>query len=179
MEPLSGQRPHGLRYQFLSPRPARRSWVSVNPACGFQPVLRRLCNRPERWFRCQCPAAMLPGRNDLKWRRDARSDWSSDLQGFASWARRVCQAQRHERKPRRGRDKPSNSQYPTGTIRMGRTPADSVVNSDLRLWALENCYVSTTAVFPTAGSANPGFTHLALTARLAEHLAQQIRHGGN
>lgn len=69
--------------------------------------------------------------------------------------------------------------HPTGTIRMGRTPADSVVNSDLRLWALENCYVSTTAVFPTAGSANPGFTHLALTARLAEHLAQQIRHGGN
>jgi choline dehydrogenase-like flavoprotein len=69
--------------------------------------------------------------------------------------------------------------HPTGTIRMGRTASDSVVDSDLRLWALENCYVSTTAVFPTAGSANPGFTHLALTARLAEHLAKQIRHGGD
>lgn len=69
--------------------------------------------------------------------------------------------------------------HPTGTIRMGRTPADSVVDSDLRLWATENCYVSTTAVFPTAGSANPGFTHLALTARLAEHLANQIHRGGD
>jgi choline dehydrogenase-like flavoprotein len=64
--------------------------------------------------------------------------------------------------------------HPTGTIRMGRTPADSVVDRDLRLWAMENCYVSTTAVFPSAGSANPGFTHLALTARLADHLANSI-----
>lgn len=56
--------------------------------------------------------------------------------------------------------------HPTGTVRMGESSAMSVVDRDLRLWASANCFVSSTAVFPSAGSANPGFTHLALTARL-------------
>lgn len=64
--------------------------------------------------------------------------------------------------------------HPTGSLRMGLSPTDSVVNSDMRLWAAENCYVSTTAVFPSAGSANPGMMHLALTARLAEHIGQSL-----
>lgn len=64
--------------------------------------------------------------------------------------------------------------HPTGTLRMGSTAATSVVDRNLRLWAAENCYVSSTAVFPSAGSANPGFTHLALTARLAEHLSREL-----
>ncbi|MEI7781113.1 MAG: GMC family oxidoreductase, partial [Planctomycetota bacterium] len=63
--------------------------------------------------------------------------------------------------------------HPTGTLRMGSAECNSVVDPNLRLWALDNCYVSTTAVFPSAGSANPGFTHLALTARLAAHIAGQ------
>lgn len=65
--------------------------------------------------------------------------------------------------------------HPTGSIRMGNSMRDSVVNKDLQLWGTPNCYVSSTAVFPSAGSANPGITHLALTARLAEKIAQQIR----
>jgi choline dehydrogenase-like flavoprotein len=60
--------------------------------------------------------------------------------------------------------------HPTGTLRMGARPNDSVVDKDLRVWGLKNCYVSSTAVFPSAGSANPGLMHLALTDRLAEHL---------
>jgi choline dehydrogenase-like flavoprotein len=53
---------------------------------------------------------------------------------------------------------------------MGSKPINSVVDSELRLWGCPNCYVSSTAVFPLAGSTNPGLTHLALTARLADHL---------
>jgi choline dehydrogenase-like flavoprotein len=64
--------------------------------------------------------------------------------------------------------------HPTGTLRMGSAPGNSVVDADLRLWGVENCYVTTTAVFPSAGSANPGLTHLALTARLADRLAAQL-----
>jgi choline dehydrogenase-like flavoprotein len=65
--------------------------------------------------------------------------------------------------------------HPTGSLRMGSQPANSVTDANLRVWGLENCYVSSTAVFPSAGSANPGLMHLALTARLAEHLASRIR----
>lgn len=65
--------------------------------------------------------------------------------------------------------------HPTGTLRMGCAAADSVVDRDLRIWTLENGYISSTAVFPSAGSANPGLTHLVLTARLAEHIANILR----
>ena len=68
--------------------------------------------------------------------------------------------------------------HPTGTLRMGTSPADSVVDKDLRLWAAENCYVSSTAVFPSAGSANPGMMHLALTMRLAAHIVRRLRAQG-
>lgn len=64
--------------------------------------------------------------------------------------------------------------HPTGSLRMGSSAANSVVDKDLRLWKTDNCYVTTTAVFPSAGSANPGLTHLALTARLAEHLGKRL-----
>jgi len=65
--------------------------------------------------------------------------------------------------------------HPSGSIRMGSSPASSVVDKDLRLWRTANCYVTSTAVFPSSGSANPGMTHLALTARLAEEVARKIR----
>lgn len=64
--------------------------------------------------------------------------------------------------------------HPTGTLRMGNAPSNSVVDADLRLWGVENCYVTSTAVFPSAGSANPGLTHLALTARLADRIVAQL-----
>jgi len=65
--------------------------------------------------------------------------------------------------------------HPTGSVRMGNSAASSVVDKDLRLWTVDNCYVTTTAVFPSAGSANPGMTHLALTVRLAEHLEKSLK----
>jgi choline dehydrogenase-like flavoprotein len=64
--------------------------------------------------------------------------------------------------------------HPTGSLRMGTSVANSVVNKDLCLWKTDNCYVTTTAVFPSAGSANPGLTHLALTTRLAEQIGQRL-----
>lgn len=64
--------------------------------------------------------------------------------------------------------------HPTGTLRMGTSAANSVVDKELRLWKTDNCYVTTTAIFPSAGSANPGLTHLALTARLAAHIGKRL-----
>jgi choline dehydrogenase-like flavoprotein len=64
--------------------------------------------------------------------------------------------------------------HPTGTLRMGSMPSNSVIDANLRSWAFSNCYISSTAVFPSAGSANPGLTHLALTSRLADHLRKII-----
>ncbi len=64
--------------------------------------------------------------------------------------------------------------HPTGSLPFGDDSNTSVLNRDLRVWGTENLYVSSTAIFPTGGSANPGLTHLALTERLASHIAEQI-----
>lgn len=65
--------------------------------------------------------------------------------------------------------------HPTGCLRMGDSPHNSVVDRDLKVWNLHGLYVNSTAVFPSAGAANPGMTHFALTFRLAEHLAAQLK----
>jgi choline dehydrogenase-like flavoprotein len=61
-----------------------------------------------------------------------------------------------------------------GTTRMGLDPANSVVNSDLRVHTVENLYVAGGSVFPTSGCANPTMTIVALSIRLAEHLRTSV-----
>ncbi len=62
-----------------------------------------------------------------------------------------------------------------GTTRMGRDPRTSVVDPDARVHDVDNLYIAGSAVFPTSGQANPTLTLLALSLRLADHLAQRLR----
>ncbi len=57
-----------------------------------------------------------------------------------------------------------------GTTRIGASPDQGVVDGNLRLWEVENCFVASGAVMPTSGAANPTFTICALAIRLADHL---------
>lgn len=61
-----------------------------------------------------------------------------------------------------------------GTTRMSLGSGDGVVNTDLRCHDVDNLFVASSAVFPTSGIANPTFTILALTLRLAEHLKRSL-----
>lgn len=58
-----------------------------------------------------------------------------------------------------------------GTTRMGLTPQDGVVDTECRVHGIDNLYVSSSAVFPSSGQANPTFATVALALRLAAHLA--------
>jgi len=60
-----------------------------------------------------------------------------------------------------------------GATRMGRDPATSVVDADLRLHEMDNVFVAGGSVFPTAGCANPTYTIVALSIRLARHLMNE------
>jgi choline dehydrogenase-like flavoprotein len=57
-----------------------------------------------------------------------------------------------------------------GTTRMHTDPRQGVVDADCRVHATSNVYVAGSAVFPTAGYANPTLTIVALALRLADHL---------
>lgn len=69
----------------------------------------------------------------------------------------------------------SSAAHHLGTVRMGRTTKDGVVDSNLKMFGSENVWVCDGSVFPTAGSANPSLTICALGHRLANHLLQNSR----
>lgn len=63
-----------------------------------------------------------------------------------------------------------NSHYDIGGTRMSESAANGVVDTNLRLHAMQNVYVCSASVFPTGGFSNPTHTLLALAIRLADHL---------
>ncbi|MFT5286289.1 MAG: choline dehydrogenase-like flavoprotein [Planctomycetota bacterium] len=61
-----------------------------------------------------------------------------------------------------------------GSTRMGNDPSTSVVDANLKLHTADNLYITGASVFPTSGCANPTFTIVALSIRLARHLQQDV-----
>lgn len=64
----------------------------------------------------------------------------------------------------------TDTYHQCGGARMGHHARDGVVDSELRVFGTSNLYVAGAAVFRTSSYANPTFTAMALTARLAERL---------
>lgn len=62
-----------------------------------------------------------------------------------------------------------------GTTRISRTPAEGVVDYDLKVWGTENLYVCSSSVFPTSSQANPTFFLGACAVRLSQHLKTKKR----
>jgi choline dehydrogenase-like flavoprotein len=58
-----------------------------------------------------------------------------------------------------------------GTARMGRDPASSVVDVNLKAHDLDNLYIADASVLPTSAAVNPSLTVAALALRLGAHLA--------
>ncbi|HEV2709665.1 MAG TPA: GMC family oxidoreductase [Edaphobacter sp.] len=64
-----------------------------------------------------------------------------------------------------------DSNHHMGGMRMAASPADGVVDPNLRLHGTNNAYICSSAVFPTSGFSNPTHTLLALAVRLSQHLS--------
>ena len=67
-----------------------------------------------------------------------------------------------------------HSNHHLGTTRMAARPDDGVVDLNCRVHDLENLYLIGGNVFPTVSWANPTFTLMALTYRLADHLKTEL-----
>jgi choline dehydrogenase-like flavoprotein len=61
-----------------------------------------------------------------------------------------------------------------GTTKMGVDPESSVVDANCKVHHVDNLYIASSAVFPTSGQANPTLTIVALSLRLADHLAKKL-----
>ena len=62
-----------------------------------------------------------------------------------------------------------------GSTRMGKNPSISVTDANARVWGMKNLYLAGSSLFPAAGAANPTFTILALSLRLADYLAGRLK----
>jgi glucose dehydrogenase len=69
------------------------------------------------------------------------------------------------------------SRHFQGACRMGRSPATSVVDADLRVHEAPNLYVCGSEVFVTGGAMQPTLTIVALALRLADHLTGRLAEG--
>jgi len=61
-----------------------------------------------------------------------------------------------------------------GTTRMASSASEGVVDRDCRVFGQKNLYVAGSSVFPTYGYAQPTFTLVALSLRLADHLSRTL-----
>ncbi|MEH1848669.1 MAG: GMC family oxidoreductase [Nostoc sp.] len=62
-----------------------------------------------------------------------------------------------------------------GATRMHVDPKQGVVDENCRVHGISNLYIAGSSVFPTAGSANPTLTIVALAIRLADHIKKIYR----
>lgn len=58
-----------------------------------------------------------------------------------------------------------------GTTRMSADPRFGVVDARQKVHGIDNLYVAGSSVYPTGGAINPTFTLVAMSLRLADHLA--------
>ena len=63
-----------------------------------------------------------------------------------------------------------NREHILGTMIMGNSVSDSVVNADCRTHGHLNLYIAGTSVSPAVGCVNPTLTAPALALRLVDHL---------
>jgi hypothetical protein len=59
-----------------------------------------------------------------------------------------------------------------GTTRMAEDPSRGVVDADCRVHGLDNLFIASSSVFPTASFANPTLSIVAFAIRIADHLKQ-------
>ncbi|WP_233424152.1 GMC oxidoreductase [Pluralibacter gergoviae] len=67
-----------------------------------------------------------------------------------------------------------NQYHIMGTVIMGDSPKDSVVDAHCRSWDHPNLFLATTGVMPTSATVNPTLTGIALAIRLADTVAREV-----
>jgi choline dehydrogenase-like flavoprotein len=63
--------------------------------------------------------------------------------------------------------------HQTGSLRMSDDPTRGATDRNAKIHGVENLFVGSSALFPTAGWQHPTLTIVALTLRLSEHLKKQ------
>ena len=69
----------------------------------------------------------------------------------------------------------NRSAHIIGTARMGTNPEQAVIDPTGRSFDVPNLYIVDNSIFPSALSANPALTIMALSLRTADHFLDRIK----
>jgi choline dehydrogenase-like flavoprotein len=64
--------------------------------------------------------------------------------------------------------------HQAGTVRFGRDPSSSVLDTNCKAHELDNLYVVDTSFFPSIGAVNPALTAMANALRVGDHLLERM-----
>ena len=64
-----------------------------------------------------------------------------------------------------------------GTVRMGKDPKTSALNSWNQLHDVKNVFITDGSCMTSSGSANPSLTYMALTARACHFAVEELKKG--
>jgi choline dehydrogenase-like flavoprotein len=67
--------------------------------------------------------------------------------------------------------------HPVGTVRLGKDPRTSVLNSYCQAHEVKNLFVTDGACFTTSGQKDPTITIMALSLRAADYIRKRYRTG--
>lgn len=169
--------PHPIRRIIGMSADERYGWSTVpSPAKAFDrfDIVLNLEQRPRRQNRIELSTRTdrfgnaLP-RLFLHWTEEEQQDLER-LRGLL--CDRLLAANLGDLKTTVGVRPDLSAHHHAGTTRMSLDPQDGVVDSDGRVFGIDNLYVAGASVFPTAGFANPTLTIIALARRLGRHLAK-------
>ena len=131
----------------------------------------------------QCPSAAsrvsLGSRRDALGLPRARLDWrlaEADTDSVSQWLARLDAGLRRSGQgrvvppPEGWEARIIGGPHHMGTTRMSADPRSGVVDATCRVHSVDNLYVAGSSVFATGGWANPIFSLVALSLRLADHL---------
>jgi choline dehydrogenase-like flavoprotein len=70
-----------------------------------------------------------------------------------------------------------DSNHWVGTVRMGKNPKDSVINTSCQSHEIPNLWIGDSSVFAAYPEKNPTLTNIALSWRMSDRLAEKFRLG--
>src|SRR5579859_1956736 len=90
----------------------------------------------------------------------------------------ICSNLKGEVFPNIGRAPGGFASHEVGTVRMGKNPKTSVLNSFCQAREVKNLFVTDGSCFTTSSEKNPTLTIMALSLRAADYIKKQRRRGG-
>lgn len=168
----------------LMPHPLYRFYVALRDTLPRRPAPQTFvpvyfCEQPPN---AASRVTLSPDRDALGMQRLVL-DWRIDDAVYHSidrlqelLARRLRETGLGLLEPGQGKPAFTDASHHMGTTRMSQDPDRGVVDAQCRVHGTGNLFVASSAVFPSAGHANPTWTIVALALRLADHLKRTAAH---